>query len=371
MKNNYLQMNTKLNILVLFLFFAIAFHSEKALAQKIAKVQDECPPSAPCTGNTDTLVAVPYPNRVSIKVGGYWRVVTSNGIPDHTIGIFPLPNCGRPDSIKEQHHVFVMPAYPGHPTYRLYHLDLMAHTEVPEFTPFGIAINGIPLDPEAAEWWKCNRTSGWQSNPIINPDMDGDLDSNNGHIQPPDTIYYKSYDNFYQTNDNNFLDNGGAYHYHALPNALYEKQGGTYPWNSSPLPKVAETILLGWAFDGAPIYGPTCFIKNAKKGSNNWWEPESNWEIKWRWRRLSTVPLTEVPSKLYYPFGSFVQDYKFVSKTYNADFPPLDECNGHFSPTPEYQDGIYHYHITMDFPYIPRCYTVLYSIDGPTKIEIK
>ncbi|CAN0466009.1 unnamed protein product, partial [Hapterophycus canaliculatus] len=35
----------------------------------------------------------------------------------------------------------------------------------------------------------------------------------------------------------------------------------------------------------------------------------------------------------------------------------LDECSGHFGPTPEFPDGIYHYHLTADeSPYMIDCY---------------
>lgn len=35
----------------------------------------------------------------------------------------------------------------------------------------------------------------------------------------------------------------------------------------------------------------------------------------------------------------------------------LDECSGHFGPTPEYSEGIYHYHLTADeAPYSVDCY---------------
>ncbi|MBI3160378.1 MAG: YHYH protein [Chloroflexi bacterium] len=34
----------------------------------------------------------------------------------------------------------------------------------------------------------------------------------------------------------------------------------------------------------------------------------------------------------------------------------LDECNGHFGVTPEYPQGIYHYHVTDTFPYLIGCY---------------
>ncbi|MGJ8624962.1 MAG: YHYH protein, partial [Yoonia sp.] len=35
----------------------------------------------------------------------------------------------------------------------------------------------------------------------------------------------------------------------------------------------------------------------------------------------------------------------------------LDECSGHFGPTPEFSNGIYHYHLTADdAPYMIDCY---------------
>lgn len=34
----------------------------------------------------------------------------------------------------------------------------------------------------------------------------------------------------------------------------------------------------------------------------------------------------------------------------------LDECNGHIGPTPEFPDGVYHYHLTYERPYSIACY---------------
>lgn len=47
------------------------------------------------------------------------------------------------------------------------------------------------------------------------------------------------------------------------------------------------------------------------------------------------------------------QDVNGVIMTNND----LDECGGHFGPTPEFPDGIYHYHLTADeAPYSVDCY---------------
>ncbi len=42
----------------------------------------------------------------------------------------------------------------------------------------------------------------------------------------------------------------------------------------------------------------------------------------------------------------------------------LDECNGHVGPTPEFPDGIYHYHCTETFPYTFSQYRGVVNMQG-------
>ncbi len=53
-----------------------------------------------------------------------------------------------------------------------------------------------------------------------------------------------------------------------------------------------------------------------------------------------------------------IDDYK-----YTPGLGDLDQCNGHFGPTPDFPQGIYHYHTAMQngdgdmgFPYFLICY---------------
>ena len=48
--------------------------------------------------------------------------------------------------------------------------------------------------------------------------------------------------------------------------------------------------------------------------------------------------------------GTFREDWEF-----RAGSGDLDECNGRFGVTPEFPEGSYHYTLTDDYPYIPRC----------------
>jgi len=79
-------------------------------------------------------------NRVSIEVRGNERVIKSNGIPAHRVGRFP--NRGNPHEIEEQDYEFTMPAKP----------EFDGRAREIGMRSFGVAVNGVPFDPSAAEW---------------------------------------------------------------------------------------------------------------------------------------------------------------------------------------------------------------------------
>ena len=41
--------------------------------------------------------------------------------------------------------------------------------------------------------------------------------------------------------------------------------------------------------------------------------------------------------------------------TDGSEVADLDDCRGEFGPTPEFPDGVYHYHLTTVFPYTTLC----------------
>lgn len=249
-----------------------------------------------------------------------WALFT-NGIPNHLIGEFggSMALCHRPDELIPRDTVFVFPTDPGISSSST--LDHVFFT-IPDF--FGAAVNGIPFDPFAAEYTTCSGGERWQKNAMKHPDMDIDLDCNNAHIQP----------------DND-------YHYHGLPIGLYKVLGGTYPIPNVITPSgigKEEIILLGWGLDGIPVYGPLCLFDNPMIGGKNWWQPRSGYTIR-------TMPTAGcVPSDA--GSGYYEEDYE-----YTGGAACLDECNGHFAPTPKNLNGEYHYHITENYPNIPRCHS--------------
>ena len=282
-----------------------------------------------CLDEADTLcdIVPPFtPIYTESTIGGSWRMIISNGIPNHNIGEFGTPRvrplaCGRRNAISEQSYFVIIPINSG-----ITETGAKEYDPLEPLTPFGVAINGVLFDPEAAEWTTCTPPpdSRWQKSALNHPDMQYDVDCNNGHVQGT-----------------------GAYHYHGFPFGLFKKKGGIVLDIISIAGRETKTILLGWGFDGVPIYGPFCYTKTLKPREKGWWTPKSGWVVK-------TKPLIPppycVPPDAY--LGYYDEDYEYV-----GGVDALDECNGHFAPTPEYPKGIYHYHITMNYPHIPRCYT--------------
>jgi hypothetical protein len=90
--------------------------------------------------------------------------------------------------------------------------------------------------------------------------------------------------------------------------------------------------LLGWAYDGNPIYGPYGYDSTSNKKvrqiRSGYSDPIDNQENR--------------PNKKVFPAGYFVEDYKFTN---SGD---LDEHNGRFCITPEFPNGTYAYFMTID-----------------------
>ncbi|HLK55585.1 MAG TPA: YHYH protein [Chthonomonadaceae bacterium] len=240
-----------------------------------------------------------YQPEVKIEVRDAYRYITANGIPDHITGQFP--NRGNPNTISPQRYNFKVPVAPK-----------AAAQETPlGMYPFGVAINGIPFDPGAAEFW--NGSRAWQYEPLAGVLLArGGLgvDDNRAHVQP-----------------------GGAYHYHGLPTALLKRLN----WEK-------QMALVGYAADGFPIYSSYAYSDPN--------DPHSVLKLlksSYRVKQGTRPGGNEGPGGMY--DGSFLADY-----TYVAGSGDLDDCNGRTGVTPEYPNGTYYYVLTDNWPFVPRCF---------------
>lgn len=175
----------------------------------------------------------------------------------------------------------------------------------------------------------------------------------------------------------------GNYHHHQNPSAfkldlnvistvcnLYDADG-LYTISSSQ-----HSPLIGFAYDGFPIYGAYGF-KNAD-GTGGITRIRSGYQLRnitVRTHYADGTDVTDGPAvDATYPLGYFREDYEFIAHPGMPEY--LDAHNGRFCVTPEYPNGTYAYFCTVDsnhnsyFPYVvgPTFYGV-YSNAKVTSIS--
>ena len=102
---------------------------------------------------------------------------------------------------------------------------------------------------------------------------------------------------------------------------------------------LAHSPILGWAYDGVPIYGPVGYEDPLPSQSGDWSikRLESSYFLKDARNAIGIVA---------YQMGTFTEDYE-----YKPDGDPLhqdlDEFNGRFCETPEFPLGRYCYFTTV------------------------
>ena len=120
----------------------------------------------------------------------------------------------------------------------------------------------------------------------------------------------------------------------------------------------AHSPIIGWAFDGNPIYGPYGYIDPTDQNSGLR-RMRSSYKLKdevvYNIDTNPTPARTDGPLLATYPAGTFINDYE-----YDFQRGDLDPYNGRFCKTPDYPAGTYAYFVTIDesdaglpvFPYI-------------------
>lgn len=129
---------------------------------------------------------------------------------------------------------------------------------------------------------------------------------------------------------------GNGYAHLGNPVELRNQLGDTTSNQHSP--------ILGYAYDGNPIYGPYAYF--------NPLDPSSNIKRMATSYRLKTDRING-PTISAYSLGYFIEDYRYQHR-----FGDLDDNNGRYCITPDYPNGVYAYFITVNqsnipvFPYI-------------------
>ena len=253
-----------------------------------------------------------FSSEVSVDTTGEQITITSNAIPDHAVGLFGrVQGALNPNAIAEVKDSYTVDL---NPTKANTITRLLDPIRGPQYE-FGVLLNGVLIDPEAAEPWPHNRNL---MDPNTNFEWNLDamsinlgLDCNNAHVQPT-----------------------GKYHHHGAPTLYIESLKAS----------TNKMTLLGIAADGFPIYNKYGYVTADDKTSNI--------KILKTSYRLKTGERpgdgTSAPCGEY--SGIYTRDYEYV-----AGLGDLDECNGREGVTPEFPDGTYYYVITDEFPFVSRC----------------
>ena len=253
--------------------------------------------------------------------------ITASGLPDHSYG--PFPNTNNTFKVLHQNAYWKIPITVTVPV-------TVNKESLPFDAPVGLFRNGVTLYNAVSNW--SHEGEGVWYHDLVNrePDLYG-TDSANGNVNPI-----------------------GQYYYYHNPKEIYKDESYVH----SP--------LLGYAFDGVPIYGPQSFSNI--NGTGEIRLMKSSYRLK-SGARTAVGTETHIPSGDYN--GYYVQDYEYV-----VGLGDLDEYNGRTCVTPEYPDGVYAYFITVDelgesvYPYVigPKYYglpeNTNYSVvPGPYQTE--
>lgn len=237
------------------------------------------------------------------------RVITTNNIPNHKVGLFGMGSGSlNPNAISAQSSSYSITTNPVAATT---FTPLLSSTG-PAYS-FGVLLNGVEVDPVAAEPFPhegmMSPNVNWEWN-LEATNVNLGLDCNNAHVQPQ-----------------------GKYHYHGSPTLYLDN-----------LTIVSNRMtLIGYAADGFPIYYKYAYSV-ANDTSSTVIEMTSSYRLKTGSRPGDGV---SAPCDTYN--GVYSADYEYVS-----GLGTLDEANGRTGRTPEYPAGTYYYIITEDFPIIPR-----------------
>lgn len=288
-------------------------------------------------GNSTPIVDAVQANVQSVRYNTTYSYVAATGIPAYITGPF---QDGNPSLATAQNKIFRFPLTPTQ------------NTGTPTATTggnIGVFINGVALfDYRDGVAWNntTNALCGGPGNPTC-PGGPTATQAWNRDAIPAERAGFDC---------SKAHPAMGNYHHHQNPSAfnldlvvasnvcdLYPSDG-LYVINPSQ-----HSPLLGFAYDGFPIYGAYAYTNTDGTGGIS--RMKSSYQL-----RTNTTRTNGPAVNATYFNGYFREDYEYVA--HPSDPTYLDVHNGRFCKTPEYPDGIYCYFTTVDanhnsaYPYV-------------------
>jgi hypothetical protein len=263
---------------------------------------------------------------LSVSCGATTVTVTSNGIPTYQY------NALTPNGLQAKSYNFMFPRYPA---------QAASTTNVPLLGNVGVAVNGIPI-------YGVNEGAMPASDAYGDPIAASILDECGSHSAQ-----------------------AGTFHNHALQVKclIQSAVDDSQPWNNPDPSPSDPSPIIGYAFDGFPIYGP---YECVDLGCSSVQKMLSSWDHTGYQAGTVGCVSSAVCSSGYCTdvMINGAETTACVPKTCvwsNNDYTAkagsayLDQCNGHVGP-----NGDYHYHTTTTFPYILGCYRGTPTSNGGT-----
>lgn len=252
--------------------------------------------------------------------------IRAGGVPAYPTGPF---QDGNPSQTDDGNYVFRIPRNPQMET---------GTNTIPGLGQIGVFINGVPMY-NYADAMSYNNMGIWNRNAVVAENAG--FDCAKGH---PAMSHY---------------------HHHQSPhnyaNSMAPMSYVCDDYPATSLYVVDSTVhspLLGYAFDGFPVYGAYAYSNT--NGTGGIRRMESSFRLRNITDRTTLPDGTVLTPPQYgpaiggsYPLGLYKEDFEYVN-----GLGDLDSSNGRFCVTPEYPSGVFCYFATVDedwnsaYPYL-------------------
>jgi hypothetical protein len=302
-------------------------------------------------GNSTAITNNILVNCQQVEYSNDFVYVTTTGVPSYTTGPF---QDGNPSQATNQSAIFKIPLNPTPNT------GTLVATNAGNI---GIFINGVALfDWRDGVAWNptTNALCGGPGNPPCPGGPTANMDWNRDAI-PAENSGFDCAKGHPAMGNYHHHQNPTAFDLDATPTSdvcnLYDADG------LYVLDATAHAPLIGFAYDGFPIYGAYGYTNI--DGTGGIARMKSGYEL----RNITTRTNGPAVDATYF-LGYFREDYEYVA---NAAADYLDEHNGRFCITPDYPNGTYAYFATIDadlnsaYPYVVG--PTFYGVSSDRKVS--
>jgi hypothetical protein len=302
-------------------------------------------------GNSTAITNNILVNCQQVEYSNDFVYVTTTGVPSYTTGPFQDGNLSQATN---QSAIFKIPLSPTPNT------GTLVATNAGNI---GIFINGVALfDWRDGVAWNptTNALCGGPGNPPCPGGPTANMDWNRDAI-PAENSGFDCAKGHPAMGNYHHHQNPTAFDLDATPTSdvcnLYDADG------LYVLDATAHAPLIGFAYDGFPIYGAYGYTNI--DGTGGIARMKSGYEL----RNITTRTNGPAVDATYF-LGYFREDYEYVA---NAAADYLDEHNGRFCITPDYPNGTYAYFATIDadlnsaYPYVVG--PTFYGVSSDRKVS--